>query len=159
MHIEADPNEALFNPIMQAFHGPHTKQVAGMPGISPTFARACGTGTPTTSREPGLPETRTAASVMRARSAGSRRGSFGSSDRERSARRDDVDTLSLADKTFCCARPARATNVATTNAFNGTITERSRMREGGEAQFFRETMIGSVYVPGGVAGFPVQPSR
>lgn len=34
----ADPNEALFNPIMQAFHGPHTKQVSGMPGISRTFA-------------------------------------------------------------------------------------------------------------------------
>ena len=34
----ADPNEELFNPIMQAFHGPCTKQVAGMPGISPTFA-------------------------------------------------------------------------------------------------------------------------
>jgi len=34
----ADPNEALFNPVMQAFHGPFTKQVAGMPGISPTFA-------------------------------------------------------------------------------------------------------------------------
>ncbi len=34
----ADPGEALFNPIMQAFHGPCTKQVAGMPGISPTFA-------------------------------------------------------------------------------------------------------------------------
>ncbi|MDP9335663.1 MAG: phytanoyl-CoA dioxygenase family protein [Actinomycetota bacterium] len=34
----ADPDEALFNPIMQAFHGPFTKQVAGMPGISPTFA-------------------------------------------------------------------------------------------------------------------------
>lgn len=34
----ADPNEELFNPIMQAFHGPFTKQVAGMPGISPTFA-------------------------------------------------------------------------------------------------------------------------
>lgn len=34
----ADPNEELFNPIMQAFHGPFTKQVAGMPGISRTFA-------------------------------------------------------------------------------------------------------------------------
>lgn len=34
----ADPNEVLFNPIMQAFHGPFTKQVAGMPGISRTFA-------------------------------------------------------------------------------------------------------------------------
>jgi ectoine hydroxylase-related dioxygenase (phytanoyl-CoA dioxygenase family) len=34
----ADPNAPLFNPIMQAFHGPHTKQVAGVPGISRTFA-------------------------------------------------------------------------------------------------------------------------
>jgi ectoine hydroxylase-related dioxygenase (phytanoyl-CoA dioxygenase family) len=34
----ADPDAALFNPIMQAFHGPCTKQVAGMPGISRTFA-------------------------------------------------------------------------------------------------------------------------
>jgi hypothetical protein len=34
----ADPNEALFNPVMQAFHGPFTKQVAGMPGISRAFA-------------------------------------------------------------------------------------------------------------------------
>jgi ectoine hydroxylase-related dioxygenase (phytanoyl-CoA dioxygenase family) len=34
----ADPHEELFNPIMQAFHGPFTKQVAGMPGISRTFA-------------------------------------------------------------------------------------------------------------------------
>jgi ectoine hydroxylase-related dioxygenase (phytanoyl-CoA dioxygenase family) len=34
----ADPDETLFNPIMQAFHGPYTKQVAGMPGISSTFA-------------------------------------------------------------------------------------------------------------------------
>ena len=34
----ADPNEALFNPIMQAFHGPCTKQVTGVPAISPTFA-------------------------------------------------------------------------------------------------------------------------
>ena len=34
----ADPDEELFNPVMQAFHGPFTKQVAGMPGISPTFA-------------------------------------------------------------------------------------------------------------------------
>src|SRR2546423_7060184 len=34
----ADPNEPLFNPIMQAFHGPHTKQVTGVPGISRTFA-------------------------------------------------------------------------------------------------------------------------
>ena len=35
---EADPDEELFNPILQAFHGPHTKQVTGLPGISPTFA-------------------------------------------------------------------------------------------------------------------------
>jgi phytanoyl-CoA dioxygenase PhyH len=34
----ADPDETLFNPIMQQFHGRFTKQVAGMPGISPTFA-------------------------------------------------------------------------------------------------------------------------
>ncbi len=34
----ADPDEALFNPVMQAFHGSCTKQVAGMPGISRTFA-------------------------------------------------------------------------------------------------------------------------
>lgn len=34
----ADPDDALFNPIMSAFHGPFTKQVTGVPGISPTFA-------------------------------------------------------------------------------------------------------------------------
>jgi ectoine hydroxylase-related dioxygenase (phytanoyl-CoA dioxygenase family) len=34
----ADPDEELFNPIMKAFHGPHTKQVAGVAGISRTFA-------------------------------------------------------------------------------------------------------------------------
>jgi ectoine hydroxylase-related dioxygenase (phytanoyl-CoA dioxygenase family) len=34
----ADPDAALFNPIMQAFHGRFTKQVAGISGISPTFA-------------------------------------------------------------------------------------------------------------------------
>src|SRR3974390_514997 len=34
----ADPDEELFNPIMQQFHGPFTKQVAGLPGISRTFA-------------------------------------------------------------------------------------------------------------------------
>ena len=33
-----DPGDPMFNPVMQAFHGPRTKQVAGMPGISPTFA-------------------------------------------------------------------------------------------------------------------------
>jgi ectoine hydroxylase-related dioxygenase (phytanoyl-CoA dioxygenase family) len=35
---DADPNEAMFNPVMQAFHGPFTKQVPGVPGISRTFA-------------------------------------------------------------------------------------------------------------------------
>jgi ectoine hydroxylase-related dioxygenase (phytanoyl-CoA dioxygenase family) len=34
----ADPDEELFNPIMQAFHGPCTKQVTGACAISPTFA-------------------------------------------------------------------------------------------------------------------------
>ncbi len=34
----ADPSEALFDPIMEAFHGQFTTQVAGVPGISPTFA-------------------------------------------------------------------------------------------------------------------------
>jgi len=34
----ADPDEAYFNEVMSAFHGPNTKQVAGMAGISPTFA-------------------------------------------------------------------------------------------------------------------------
>ncbi|MEY2434673.1 MAG: hypothetical protein QOC92_4398, partial [Acidimicrobiaceae bacterium] len=34
----ADPNEAMFNPIMHAFHGAFTKQVAGAAGISRTFA-------------------------------------------------------------------------------------------------------------------------
>jgi len=34
----ADPFQEMFNPIMQAFHGPFTKQVPGVPGISPTFA-------------------------------------------------------------------------------------------------------------------------
>jgi hypothetical protein len=34
----ADPDEALFDPVMQAFHGPFTKQVAGACGLSPTFA-------------------------------------------------------------------------------------------------------------------------
>lgn len=33
-----DPTAALFDPIMVAFHGPFTKQVTGMPGLSPTFA-------------------------------------------------------------------------------------------------------------------------
>jgi ectoine hydroxylase-related dioxygenase (phytanoyl-CoA dioxygenase family) len=34
----ADPEAPMFNPVMEAFHGPCTKQVAGMPGISRTFA-------------------------------------------------------------------------------------------------------------------------
>ncbi len=34
----ADPAQEMFNPVAQLFHGPYTKQVAGMPGISPTFA-------------------------------------------------------------------------------------------------------------------------
>jgi len=34
----ADPDAPLFNPIMTAFHGAHTKQVTGLPGISRTFA-------------------------------------------------------------------------------------------------------------------------
>jgi ectoine hydroxylase-related dioxygenase (phytanoyl-CoA dioxygenase family) len=34
----ADPAEPLFDPIMEAFHGPFTKQVTGVPGISRTFA-------------------------------------------------------------------------------------------------------------------------
>ena len=35
---DADPDAELFNPIMKAFHGPCTKQVAGACAISPTFA-------------------------------------------------------------------------------------------------------------------------
>jgi Phytanoyl-CoA dioxygenase (PhyH) len=35
---EADPGEELFDPVLQAFQGPQTKQVTGVPGISPTFA-------------------------------------------------------------------------------------------------------------------------
>jgi ectoine hydroxylase-related dioxygenase (phytanoyl-CoA dioxygenase family) len=34
----ADPNEEFFNPLLTAFHGQHTKQVAGVPGLSRTFA-------------------------------------------------------------------------------------------------------------------------
>jgi ectoine hydroxylase-related dioxygenase (phytanoyl-CoA dioxygenase family) len=34
----ADPDAELFNPIMKAFHGPRTKQVAGACALSPTFA-------------------------------------------------------------------------------------------------------------------------
>ncbi|MBV9411608.1 MAG: phytanoyl-CoA dioxygenase family protein [Acidimicrobiia bacterium] len=33
-----DPDEDLFNDVMKAFHGPHTKQLAGAPGLSRTFA-------------------------------------------------------------------------------------------------------------------------
>ena len=35
---QASPDDEMFNPIMQAFHGPHTRQVSGAPGLSPTFA-------------------------------------------------------------------------------------------------------------------------
>jgi ectoine hydroxylase-related dioxygenase (phytanoyl-CoA dioxygenase family) len=34
----ASPDDEMFNPVMTAFHGPHTKQVAGVPGVSRTFA-------------------------------------------------------------------------------------------------------------------------
>jgi ectoine hydroxylase-related dioxygenase (phytanoyl-CoA dioxygenase family) len=34
----ADPDAGLFNPVLSDFHGPFTKQVAGVPGISRTFA-------------------------------------------------------------------------------------------------------------------------
>lgn len=34
----ADPHAELFNPVLNEFHGPFTKQVAGVPGISRTFA-------------------------------------------------------------------------------------------------------------------------
>jgi ectoine hydroxylase-related dioxygenase (phytanoyl-CoA dioxygenase family) len=34
----ADPSAEMFNPVIQAFHGSETRQVAGMPGISRTFA-------------------------------------------------------------------------------------------------------------------------
>jgi ectoine hydroxylase-related dioxygenase (phytanoyl-CoA dioxygenase family) len=34
----ADPDGPLFDPIMKAFHGPYTKQVAGVAALSPTFA-------------------------------------------------------------------------------------------------------------------------
>lgn len=34
----ADPSRPLFQPVMQEFHGPHTRQVTGVPGISRTFA-------------------------------------------------------------------------------------------------------------------------
>jgi hypothetical protein len=35
---EASPDDEMFNPVMQAFHGPFTRQVSGAPGLSPTFA-------------------------------------------------------------------------------------------------------------------------
>ena len=35
---QADPDGDMFNPVMKAFHGRFTKQVAGAPGISRTFA-------------------------------------------------------------------------------------------------------------------------
>jgi ectoine hydroxylase-related dioxygenase (phytanoyl-CoA dioxygenase family) len=34
----ADPRAALFNPVLEMFHGPHTKQVTGVAAISRTFA-------------------------------------------------------------------------------------------------------------------------
>jgi hypothetical protein len=34
----ADPHAEVFNPVLLAFHGPHTKQVTGVAAISPTFA-------------------------------------------------------------------------------------------------------------------------
>jgi len=34
----ADPGDACFNPTMTAFHGPNVRQVAGVPGLSRTFA-------------------------------------------------------------------------------------------------------------------------
>jgi ectoine hydroxylase-related dioxygenase (phytanoyl-CoA dioxygenase family) len=34
----ADPDEDLFDPVLKAFHGPCTKQVTGVAGISPAFA-------------------------------------------------------------------------------------------------------------------------
>src|SRR5262249_38717940 len=34
----ADPDEQYFNPLLTAFFGAYTKQVAGVPGISRTFA-------------------------------------------------------------------------------------------------------------------------
>lgn len=34
----ADPDGPMFNPIAKAFHGAFTRNVAGVPGISPTFA-------------------------------------------------------------------------------------------------------------------------
>src|SRR5215510_6773861 len=34
----AAAGEKMFNPVLEAFHGPQTKQVSGVPGISRTFA-------------------------------------------------------------------------------------------------------------------------
>lgn len=34
----ADPAAPMFNPVLEAFHGAQTRQVAGMAGLSPTFA-------------------------------------------------------------------------------------------------------------------------
>jgi ectoine hydroxylase-related dioxygenase (phytanoyl-CoA dioxygenase family) len=34
----ADPSEAYLNPMIDAFFGSHTRQVTGMPAVSPTFA-------------------------------------------------------------------------------------------------------------------------
>src|SRR5690349_1135031 len=34
----ADPSRDMFNPAIKFFHGAQTKQVAGMPGVSYTFA-------------------------------------------------------------------------------------------------------------------------
>jgi ectoine hydroxylase-related dioxygenase (phytanoyl-CoA dioxygenase family) len=35
---EADPDADWFNDVMKAFHGPNTRAVSGVPGLSPTFA-------------------------------------------------------------------------------------------------------------------------
>src|SRR4051812_3365737 len=35
---QASPDDAMFNDVMKAFHGPCTRQVAGAPGLSRTFA-------------------------------------------------------------------------------------------------------------------------
>jgi Phytanoyl-CoA dioxygenase (PhyH) len=35
---EADPDADWFNEVMKAFHGPNTRAVSGVPGLSPTFA-------------------------------------------------------------------------------------------------------------------------
>ena len=34
----ADPSAPLFDPVIEAFNGAHTRQVSGVCGISPTFA-------------------------------------------------------------------------------------------------------------------------